>query len=514
MGFIQDKQSLISEIGIFKTIGDLPESKKTSSFGAVRSASKNVLPFLLDTLSASCEEPEEDQTTPDTKRPTPIFSGPPPKGTLLKATGGNKLKCNALRIIIEILVEFLPELIRIMKEAVVIAIKEALSCSSDFKIQPNTSTLIDIETIDYNSLLKTDPDSNLLGGLFFGASDRDFNRFLHNLLDTPNVVGTWEGPNGPLLDVTYVEPSQYLYSINQNYWDTSYNDFIADYMASIELFNKKILLSTVVDYFFSNITSKLDFSLEQLVNEEKTNKLMDKILDEDPCSDEIVYDDSFFSFSNSDVEFFERKANQRKNGVVSLDLGCGIFDFDLSSSPSNNITKGLLDELDQDIDPETEENNITNVISNLGENLAEFSPPNKESIKNKMHVDFILELPKILMKTSLLTPKILGIYSFSNYIVNNTTVTERNSFDFAKANRLFFEYVLRESLAVLVRIVFNRLKRELLRLINRVISKILKSIINKKLRIITSFSLSIISGFASSAISGVPLPSVEGSKYK
>jgi hypothetical protein len=514
MGFIDDKQSFINEIGIFKTINDLPDSKKTSSFNDVRSASRNILPFLLQTLSTACEDGERNQQPTNPQRPTQIFSGPPPKGTLLKATGNNKVRCNVLRILIEILVEFLPELIRIMKEAVVVAIRESLSCSSDFKIPPNTSTIIDIETIDYNNLLKTNPDANILGGIFFGSPDRDFNRFLNNLLDTPNVTETWEGPNGPLLDITYLEPDQYIFSVNPNYWDVSYNDFISDYMASIELFNKKILLGTVIDYFFSNITSKLDFSLEQLVNEEKTNKLMDKIMDEDPCYDEVVYDDSFFSFSNSDIESFERKARERKEGIVSIDLGCGIFAYDLSTSPSDGVVKGLLDELETTNDPAVEENNITNIISNIGENVSQLSPPNTESIKNKIHFDFVLELPKILMKTSLLTPKILGIYSFSNYIVNNTTTTERNSFDFAKANRVFFEYVLRESLAVLVRIIFNRLKAELLRLISKVISRILKSIINKKLKIITSFSLSIVSGFANSIVSGIPSPSVEGSKYK
>lgn len=118
------------------------------------------------------------------------------------------------------------------------------------------------------------------------------------------------------------------------------------------------------------------------------------------------------------------------------------------------------------------------------------------------------------MKTSVLTPKILGIYNLSNFIVNNTTITERNSFDFVKANRVFFEYVLRESLAVLVKIVFEKLRRELLRLIAKVINKLLRGIIDKKLKIITSYTLSILSGVVSGLANQIPSPQPQGSQYK
>ena len=67
-----------------------------------------------------------------------------------------------------------------------------------------------------------------------------------------------------------------------------------------------------MDSFFSNITANLDFSLEQLVSEEKTNKLIDKILDTDPCYDEIIFDDSFFTFSNDEVAEFEYRSKQKK----------------------------------------------------------------------------------------------------------------------------------------------------------------------------------------------------------
>lgn len=512
MGFIDDKSNLIKELGIFKTINDLPDSKVTSSFNDVKSAKKNILPFLLNMLAMSCEDKEEGPK-PEFD---PTFSEQPPKGTLLEATGGNKVKCNAIRILLEILIEFLPELIRIVKEAIVVAIRESLSCSSDFVIPANTIQVIDLELIDYNNILKTNPDSNILGGIFYGTSDKDFNRFLYNLIQTPNIPQTWEGPNGPMMDITFILPGQLIISINPNYDENSgktFNDFISDYMASINLFDSKILIGNLMDYFFSNITANLDFSTEQLVSEEKTNKLIDKILDTDPCYDEIIFDNSFFTFSNNEIAEFENRARQRKDGIVDIDLGCGIFPLDISDD--NAKLGGLLDILDSaGNDPKLQEDTTKKIVNIMEDNATEGQEENKESIKKKLQVDFILSIPKVIMKISVLTPKILGIYNFSNFIVNNTTITERNSYDWSKNNRVFLEYVARESLAVLLKIVFNKLKIQLMRLISRVIQRILKSIVKKKLAIIASFALPAVSGAINGLINSIPQPEVEGSKYK
>ena len=175
MGFIDDKENIVKETGIFKLIKDLPRGEKqTSSIESVRTAKKNILPYLINMLSVACQDPGE-QPEPEFD---PTFSGPPPRGVLREA---GPVKCNVIRILLEILIEFLPELIRIVKEAVAVAIREALSCSSDFKIPPNTIQIIDISVLDYNNILKTDPDSNLLGSIFYGDPERDFNRFLYDL---------------------------------------------------------------------------------------------------------------------------------------------------------------------------------------------------------------------------------------------------------------------------------------------------------------------------------------------
>jgi len=510
MGFIDDKENINKEISLFKVINDLPRGEKqTSSIESIRTAKKNILPYLINMLAVACDDPNE-QPEPEFD---PTFSGPPPRGTLREL---GPVKCNALRILLEILIEFLPELVRIVKEAVAVALREALSCSSDFKIPPNTVQIIDVSVLDYNNILRTDPDNNLLGGIFYGDPERDFNRFLYNLIQTPFTTESWEGDNGPILDVTFIPPGQLSMAVNPNYENTSFNDFIADYIESIEIFNQKMLLGNVIDNIFSNVTANLNLSLEQITNEQKTNKLIDKILDTDPCQDDVVFDDSFFSFSNEDLEEIERRSRERKSGLVAVDLGCGIFSFDLreESKITNQKLTETLDLLDENVSPAEKNKSIEETVNNLQKTVSQISPENKEIIKNKLNTDLTLSIPKVIAKVSILTPKILGIYNLSNYIVNNTTVTQRNSYDWSVSNRVFIEYVARESLAVLIKIVFNKLKRELLRLISRVIQKILKSIVDKKIAIIASFLVGPVSGALSGLVNKIPTPEIEGSKYK
>jgi hypothetical protein len=56
MGFIDEKQNIIDEVAVYKTLNFLPESKKTSSFESVDSKSKNVMPFLLDLLEVTSSD--------------------------------------------------------------------------------------------------------------------------------------------------------------------------------------------------------------------------------------------------------------------------------------------------------------------------------------------------------------------------------------------------------------------------------------------------------------------------
>jgi len=522
MSFIEDKKSLIDEIGIFKTINDIPDTKSISSFETVNDTSKNVLPYLMQLFTVISAEKKEKKEKEKAKKPkkerTFTFGSAPKTNALLdkkkeeEGAEEEKERPRILQILLEILTEFLPQLIRILKEAIVAAIKEAMACGSDFVMPPSISFVLDVKNIDYNNIFKLNADSGEITDILFGEPNKDFDRFLYDTIQTPNLMNTWSGPNGPLLNVTFIQPGQLNLVVDTNYSDKSFDDFLFDFMSSIELFNKEKFIATMIDFFFSNITSQISPTIEQLLKEEQVNATIDKILNTDPCYDEIVFDNSFFSFSNDDLAKMESKAKQRKSGVVSLDLGCGVFDLNISSENENFSL--IFNELKNSNDPVLQERKITQLLDKSQDLAVSASPDDEESIKNKMSFDFLLELPKVIIKNTIMTPKILGIYNLSNYIINNIPNIPEDGYEFAINNRVFFEYVSRESLAALVKIVFDKLKDLLLELIAKVVARLLKKLAEKKIKVIASYALNVIANVVEGVITGLPAPQISGSENK
>lgn len=56
MGFVEDKQELIEKVGLYEVLNGIKQSKTVSKIASVRSKSKNLLPYMIDLLSATCKE--------------------------------------------------------------------------------------------------------------------------------------------------------------------------------------------------------------------------------------------------------------------------------------------------------------------------------------------------------------------------------------------------------------------------------------------------------------------------
>jgi hypothetical protein len=529
MSYKNDKKSVFEEIGIIKTLNDIPDSQSTSSFDSANSNSKNILPFLLELLTIVSNDKkqkrEAEKEEKEKEKEKNVERGfdfkLPGNGKLLQKKKEEKPEEDPEEepkwktIVKKILIKFLPEFIRILKEALILGIKATFNCGSDFVMPSGANMLMNLADIDYNNLFKMDPNAGGMASFLLGDSSKDFDKFIYDTVRTPNTLNVWQGPNGPLIDLTYfsggTQNNQIDFKVNQNYDDKNFGDFLLDFFASIELFSKEKFIATLLDFFFGLISSQTDTTVEQLINEEKTNKIIDKILNTDPCYDEIVYDDSFFSFNNEDLEEIERRARERKLGVTNIDLGCGIFEFDLNDNTP--LLVGFLDDIkNNNNNAQLQERKTVQLLNSIEDIAAKNSPKNSESIKKKFNWDILLELPKILIKNSVMKPTVVGIYNLSGYITTAINTTQNTSFDFAINNRVFFEYVARESLAVLVKITFEVwLKPEIIKLIAKMVKKILKKIAEKKIKIIKSYAKAKLAASEDSGlISGVPEPQISG----
>lgn len=471
MGFIDDKKQSINNVALLEVLGNLPKGRVISSLDSVNSTSKNLLPFLLDLLSITCKD--------NAKNPK------------------DKTKCESTRILIKLLVQFFPALIRILKEGFIEGIKVALACGSDFTIpSPTPETTINLNKIDFTGLLKIDPTTNV-GSTFYGKNaTTDFNWFLYNLVQSGGSA-TWKN----IIDLTYFPITQDLkIKVNNSYSGRRFNEFLIDFINSIDLLSLEGMISKLMNGLTGSMNAnlpKISTSVDKLVALEKVNSLQDKINSTDPCKEEYEYDDSFFTFSNDELFEMEDVANQKYKGITRLDLGCGIQEITIDPT----LVKNVFDEIR--LTPPSKINVVVEKsINSLNDNLTNNVPEeDKKVAKLSLNAKLINNMPKIFTNIAL-EPKIVVLYQISSKTVNDITINVTDGFDYAKATKVFFEFVTRESLAALLEIIFREVKREIMKLVAEIGLKIVKEQADLRIKAIAS----IVTGVAEGLILTIPVP--------
>jgi hypothetical protein len=489
MGFIDDKTQTVNNVALFEVLNNLPKTRSTSSLASVTSKSKNLLPFLLDLLSVTCKD--------NSKNPR------------------DRARCEAVRILIEILVEFFPALIKILKEALAKAIKAGLACGTDFTLPTfNTKFKLNIKNLDFNNLLKINP-TDPVGSTFYGKNaTNDLNWFLNNLVQSGGA-GTWKN----ILNFNYNTTTQDIeVGLNPTYVTSgggkSFDGFILDFINSIELITMEQFMARLMNSITGTLSASVGASLDQILAMEQVNKLLDKIYSSDPCKEEYQIDESYFKFSNEEMLEMETTAIEKSKGVVLLDLGCGLVE----STVDPEVVKGIFDEI-RNAPPSRVNQVIENSVNTLNNSLtSNVGEQDKNTAKLSLNAKLIEQIPKILTNI-IMEPKLVILYQMASRLVNGplspTTpavgfggpniegnIKVPNGFDYAKATSVFFEFVARESLAALLEIIFRQAKEEILKLVAAIIIKITKEQANKKIKALTFLTGGLVEGLLAS----VPTP--------
>ena len=497
MGFIDDKTQTINNVALFEVLNTLPKSRATSSLESVISKSKNLLPFLLDLLSATCKD--------NAKSPK------------------EKAQCEATRILIEILVEYFPVLLKILKEGLAKAIKAGLACGTDFKLPTfQVKIKLNIKELDFNKMLQQSPLSDV-GSLLYGKdATKDLNWFLNNLIQSGGA-GTWKN----IINFNFNQATQEIeIGINPTYASLgggkSFDNFILDFIGSIELITMEQFMARLTDSLTGVLASAMNTSLDQLIVMEQISKLQDKINSSDPCKEDYQIDESYFTFSNDEMLSMETIANQKTKGVTMLDLGCGMVE---SSIPLSSI-KTVFDEI-RNTPPSKMNSVIEKSLDSINNSLtSNVKEEDKKIAKLSLNTKFIEQIPKILTNI-ILEPKLVLLYQLCAKLVNgplspltppvgsgapigvdiDAKIKVPNGFDYAKATKTFFEFVSREALAALLEIVIRVVKREVIKLVADYAAKLAKEQANKKLKALIFLTGGVVDGLLAS------IPTPDTSKF-
>lgn len=473
MGFIEDKKQAINGVALLEVMGNLPKGRSTSSLASVNSKSKNILPYLLDILSTTCKD--------NSKNPK------------------ERASCEATKVLIRILVQFFPVLLRILKEGFIEGIKAGLACGANFTIPGGNdipTMKAKLNKLDFGDMMKIDP-TNGVGSLFYGKNSTvDFNWFLYDLVQNGGS-SSWKN----IVDLTYNQTTEELtVNINNSYAGKTFDQFLIDYINSIQLIQLENMISKIMDLATGAMSANLpnvNTSLDKLISIEKTNTLQEKINSSDPCKEDYQFDDSFFTFSNDELFEMENKANQKYLGTTELDLGCGILPVTVRPETMLSVFGEIRNSPPSKVSVVVEQS-INTINADLANNVPQ---SDKKVAIESLNLKFLTDIPKVFTNIAL-EPKIVILYQISSKTINDIVVNVTDGFDYAKATNTFFTYVTRESLAALIEIIFNEIKREILELVAEIALKIVKDQASLKVKAIAS----IVTGVVDGAIQTIPIP--------
>ena len=293
------KLKLVNEIAALKTLNDsFPKLNRGVSFPSINNVN-NSIDFLLDLIK--------------------------------NLIGFDQIKEEVIRFITYNVQPLEATLKQFLKEL----IKSRFSCSVDATIP---ESLIDghgngfniaVSQIDFFDLFKVDPNS-VAGDLLYGNIDKDLNTFIYDTIQ--GNVGTWKGLvkleflTQGVVDGT-MRNNVINVKIDSSWKDRTVNDFINQFIESIVLLTIPFFINKVFDNLWGTISLAINRSSKSIERETELETLVNKIIN----LPDVEIDNSYFDFNKDDVNYFNRRVNERSKGRILL-KDCGFTPSTLNQS--------------------------------------------------------------------------------------------------------------------------------------------------------------------------------------
>lgn len=429
MGFIDDKKNVFNEIGALTSIkGGLTIPDSTNSLSSINNK-KDVVSFLLDLLTV--------------------------------LTGSESLQKN----IGELMTTFLDDVEPTLKTELK---KQLLDYNSneELPISFTSGYVYNVKDIDTYGKLKTDPNSDI-GTLLYNNDVNDFDKRAYESIVNSGTDVTF---NNVVLN--YDENLDQI-TVKPTSTGDTINNFVETYIDGLKLIDKKGFITLVINSIFGTISNKQKKTIQQAIVEEKLNKTIEKIIDNE---DNI-------NISDSELRLIEENAQKTILGIQTVDLGCGVL--------NNVVTVEYLTDLVNKTSGSTNPLDVGNAYVDL---ISEgFSTTNPEKAKEDFQTikdGFFKRLIKAIVNTLVFaitsTPQIRLLISLFDTFKNNGIVQISDPVEDIKNKQNLISCLSKKTKTTIIEYLFNVVKSEMIKLIVPVSKIIIREKINQYLGIIKS----------------------------
>lgn len=432
MSSINDKNKVFGKIAAAKTLTEgMPKLKKNASFPSINNKSDTIL-FLTDIIKAIV-------------------------GTL-----------DLVNTIVDIVTNSLTKIEKDIKKLLKTELKSIVSCGVDpslpaFIKSTGTGIVIEVKKIDFVDLFKIDANSTV-GKLLYtdvtspATSSTDFNTFLYGVIQNDGITHTWKDKNGvEIFNITFNSlgtggnPNNTLtIKTHPNYDNKSLNDLNNNFIDTLTLFKTENVINNLIDIIFGSISFSISKTRKQLEQEEKTNSIIEKMVNEDMNTKEgTSTDEGFFTFSNDEMVIIERRSLERQRGVIKIKTSNtqnSSVPIETLTSFTNSVTTATTKQ-DKDTALKNGLNDMANASSsNFGNNTDRYS------VKLNFFQMIITNLIKAIVSI-VLSPKVVMIFLINYKIVYGQNGFYVDALDFIKKNNKLFVQIIKRISGMIIKIL-------------------------------------------------------------
>ena len=378
--------------------------------------------------------------------------------------------------IINIVLTTLPMLERVVKQALMVELKNIVSCG----VNPSLPTwikstgagiVIPVNKIDLLDILRTNPNS--VGGQFIYSdtsiplSSTDFNTFLYAVIQNDGTTETWRG----IFDITFNSigiggnPNNTLtIKAHPSYDSKTLTDLNNDFVNSLTLFKTENILNQVMDIIYGTVSSTIGKSLKQLEKEAQIYTVVEKMVNNVNTNQ---LNDSQFTFTNAETLAHQQTASARKSGLAVITT---------SASVTTSVPASTLTNFNADFALAT---SSSQKRSTLGAHLDIMANASVANITNPIDVatgksNFIKQIILSLVKSFvnvILSPKVIFIFLINYLIVYGPTATYDDPIDFIKKNKRLMNAIIIAISEAIVKVLLGIALKEIGTLVAQAIAK-------------------------------------------
>lgn len=328
-------------------------------------------------------------------------------------------------------------------------LKTCLACKINPKIPEWMFTdgiNLEVDQIDLTCLFRINPNSEVGQMLYDSSSTVDMNRFLWELLETPNTPKNWVDPYTQKIIATftfYEEASNtntnfvgYSKSldtgaekgkqnvdsrnnvinmkIHSNYNGASFITFLNDYIDSQRpLFTAEKIVPQAMDFIYGVMGKKINLDEGCLEKQAEFDETVENLIKCGADNPNVEINDSFFEFDSTSVFNIKNKVESRKRGVIILDSCDGeesTVSFETVKNFDNRFKKATLKEQKVIV--------LNNAIDEFAKNSSGNVSEKNQTKAKWSFIENLIHAIKIAIFKVILSPKINVIILTFYYLVN------------------------------------------------------------------------------------------------